>query len=295
MAAIVFSTLLLNWLRREPVAVRRVAPAAAVVPSPALANAVLRFAAADILRTVAEALNGPDASAVLQARLETYFSQPGALPNESVLTFKDAAAYQAFLARAAAAGLDVAGRVDGLLTARVRFAALDGLAGDLLANAGDYLSVAVNTVVVPPTAPAPEDRAGGSQVAVGNNLLRDLGITGDHSTWGQGITIAVLDSGVAPDATLGSRLRTLDLGLGAAPAEGDGHATAVASLAAGASPDAAGVAPGADILSIRVTGDDGTSDVFTLAQAIVAAADNGAQIINISMGAYSNSAYLSNA
>ncbi len=293
-AAIVFLALLLDWLRREPRAGLPVT-VSAPPPLPVVTGATIRLAAAEILRAVADALSGPDAPVVLQARLENFFSQPRALPNESVLTFRDNAAYQAFLARAAAAGLEVAGRVDGLLSARVRFTTLDGLAGDLLANAGDYLNVAINTVVVPPTAPAPEDRAGGPQVPVGNNLLSELGITGDRSTWGQGITIAVLDSGVAPDPTLGSRLRLLDLGLGTAPAEGDGHATAVASLAAGASPDAAGVAPGADILSIRVTGDGGTSDVFTLAQAIVAATDNGAQIINISMGAYSDAAYLSSA
>jgi hypothetical protein len=294
-AAVVFSALLLQWLRRDPPSASRAAPATGVAQPPALSAATLRLATSDILRAVADALSGPDAPAMLQARLDNFFSQPGALPNESVLTFKDAAAYQAFLARAAAAGLDVVGRVDGLLTARVRFAALDGLAGDLLANAGDYTDIAINTVVAAPTAPAPEDRPGGPQVAVGNNLLRELGITGDRSTWGQGVTIAVLDSGVVSDPTLGSRLRQLDLGFGTAPADGDGHGTAVASLAAGASPDAAGVAPGADILSIRVTGDSGTSDLFTLAQAIVAAVDGGAQIINISMGAYANSAFLSNA
>ena len=186
-AAIVFLALLLDWLRREPRAGLPVT-VSAPPPLPVVTGATIRLAAAEILRAVADALSGPDAPVVLQARLENFFSQPRALPNESVLTFRDNAAYQAFLARAAAAGLEVAGRVDGLLSARVRFTTLDGLAGDLLANAGDYLNVAINTVVVPPTAPAPEDRAGGPQVPVGNNLLSELGITGDRSTWGQGGT-----------------------------------------------------------------------------------------------------------
>jgi subtilisin family serine protease len=43
----------------------------------------------------------------------------------------------------------------------------------------------------------------------------------------------------------------------------DGHGTAVASLAAGMSPDAIGVAPDASNLSMRVTAPDGLSDGFT--------------------------------
>ena len=52
------------------------------------------------------------------------------------------------------------------------------------------------------------------------------------------------------------------------------------------SSDAPGVAPAAGILSIRVTDANAQSDVFTLSQAIVAAVDAGAQIINISLGGY---------
>jgi hypothetical protein len=295
MAAVVFSALLLWWMRREDAPRVRTPTAVTTAPPAGTDAAATLAAAAGILRAVQAALAQPDAPAALQTRLANFFNQPGALPNEGVLTFKDAAAYQAFLARAAA-GLDVAGRADGLLTVRVRFTSLDGLTGDLLANAADYTDVGVNTVVMAPAQPPPpEDRPGGPQVAVGNNLLGELGVTGDHSSWGKGITIAVLDSGVVADPTLGDRLRTLDLGLGTAPAAGDGHATAVASLAAGSAADAPGVAPAADVLSIRVTGDSGTSDLFTLAQAIMQATDAGAQIINISMGAYADSAYLSNA
>jgi hypothetical protein len=149
-----------------------------------------------------------------------------------------------------------------------------------------------------PDTPAAEDRPKVSQVPLGNNTLAFLGVTGDHSQWGRGVTVAVLDTGVASDPTLsGGRIQYLDVGLGITPGTGqeDGHGTAVAGLVAGASPDAPGVASAANILSIRVTGADGTSDSFTLAQGILAAVDAGARIINISMGSYSATTVLANA
>jgi hypothetical protein len=129
-------------------------------------------------------------------------------------------------------------------------------------------------------------------------MLSFLGAAGDRSQWGRGITIAVLDSGVVPDSTFGrGRLQYLDIGLGTAAGTGpeDGHGTAVAALAAGESPNASGVAPAADILSIRITDANTQSDIFTVARAILAAVDAGTQIINISLGGYDNSPVLSRA
>jgi subtilisin family serine protease len=120
-------------------------------------------------------------------------------------------------------------------------------------------------------------------------------VTSNNQTWGNGITIAVLDSGVAADPTFGiSRLKTIDIGLGTAPAVGSegGHGTAIAALAAGQSSDAQGIAPAANVLSIRVTGDDGKSDAFTVAQGIIAAVDAGAKIVNMSLGGYGTNAAL---
>ncbi|MEI6465721.1 MAG: S8 family serine peptidase, partial [Verrucomicrobiota bacterium] len=139
------------------------------------------------------------------------------------------------------------------------------------------------------------DRADGAQVPYGNRTRAFLGATGDRSSWGRGSTIAILDTGIGADPTFGSgRVRTWDIGLGSTPGNGahDGHGTAVAALAAGLAPDAAGVAPDANLLSIRVTDAGGTSDLFTLAQGIVAAVDAGANLINISLGGDATGAVL---
>lgn len=119
---------------------------------------------------------------------------------------------------------------------------------------------------------------------------------------GSGQVIAVIDTGVHPDARFGTRLR----GGGDYVAGGDGlddcdgHGTAVAGiLAAAPGPGSrarsgfVGIAPDAQLLSIRqsslrfdVPGPDGVprpaGDVATLADAIVLAVREGAGVINIS-------------
>ncbi len=215
--------------------------------------------------------------------------------NEVSLAFKDADALRRFLARAGAAGLTVVASSETLLSARVSYASLDALAGEITGNSGDYEEVGGNYIVSIPEVPV-EERGARRQSPVRNNLLGAVGAGGmDNSEWGRGVTIAVLDSGVMADATFQGRVRAFDIGLGLSADSGVGHGTAVASLAAGAAADAQGIAPGADILSIRVTDATGVSDMFTIAQAIVAAADNGAQIINVSLGGYGGSAVLARA
>jgi len=238
--------------------------------------------------------------ATVTDKLRQRIERADARPHEAVLTFKTAEAYQAFLARAARSGLRIAGRIDSLNTVRVGYDDLAALARELLENATDYNQVAANFLITHPnTPPQAQLRAARTQVPVGNNLRSFLGVSGDTKTWGQGVTIAILDSGVAADATFGfGRLSALDIGLGTTPpAKGaeNGHGTAVAALAAGESSDAQGVAPAAKLLSIRVTDNNGKSDSFALAQGILAATDAGAKIINLSLGGYGTNAVLDSA
>ncbi|MSU51677.1 MAG: peptidase S8 [Opitutus sp.] len=245
---------------------------------------------------VTRAADAPNAlvDASLEA-LQLAIDRGDARAREAVLTFKDDAALRRFLVRAQNAGLTIIAQEDRLRAVRVRFDAVSGLQNELRQNAADYAEVAANAFITLPTAPSKQDRAAVDQVPFGNDTLAFLGATGDRSAWGRGTTIAILDTGVALDATFGtSRIRTLDVGLGLAPGGGreDGHGTAVAALAAGSAKDAPGVAPGAEILSIRVTDATGTSDIFTISKAIVAAVDAGAKVINVSLGGYSTSGVL---
>lgn len=270
-------------------------------PAPAVSSIdASRVSAADVDRLMNARLSSKASAEALLAEITTRLKQqlerPEARASEAVLTFSSAAALQEFLARAARNGLHVVACIDGLNTVRVRYDSVGGLARELIENASGYSQVAPNFLIgAPATPPGVQERAAHVQVPVGNNLLPFLGITGDTSNWGRGVTIAVLDSGVGSDATFGTgRLSCIDIGLGTVPAasSGDGHGTAVAALAAGMAADARGIAPASNVLSIRVTGDDGTSDTFTVARGILAATDAGAKIINISLGGYGTNAAL---
>jgi hypothetical protein len=281
--------LLLLWLilrnseKYEPPAQESAATASTTAPDPAVTTVATQ-------RTLSVRPAFPS--------LQQVIDNARARSHEAVLTFSNTEAYQRFLARAQQLGLAVIGQLEGLLAVRVRYDSLAALDADMLAHPDGYADVSANFYVDVPTTPAKEDRTTASLIPLGNNLRAFLGVTSDPSQWGRGITIAILDSGVMADNTFGmGRVQTLDIGLGVAPGRGseDGHGTAVAALAAGAAPDAPGVAPAANLLSIRVTDANAQSDVFTLSQAILAAVDSGAQIINISLGGYNTNSLLDNA
>ena len=105
-------------------------------------------------------------------------------------------------------------------------------------------------------------------------------------TRGQGVTVAVVDSGVDFSPQLAGRVSAIDL-TGQGPRDCVGHGTAVASLIAATDARARGipfygVAPAARILSVKVnTGETGVSQL--LAQGIRDAAAAGAQVINVSV------------
>jgi type VII secretion-associated serine protease mycosin len=105
-------------------------------------------------------------------------------------------------------------------------------------------------------------------------------------TQGQGVTVAVVDSGVDFSPQLAGRVSAIDL-TGQGPRDCVGHGTAVASLISATDARARGipfygVAPAARILSVKVnTGETGFSRL--LAQGIRDAAAAGAQVINVSV------------
>lgn len=65
------------------------------------------------------------------------------------------------------------------------------------------------------------------------------------------------------------------------PVDDHGHGTHVAGLAAGT---LGGIAPKAKILPIKVLGADGSGDLATIAAGVLYAVENGADIVNLSLG-----------
>lgn len=103
---------------------------------------------------------------------------------------------------------------------------------------------------------------------------------------GTGMVVAVLDTGVDLNhsALAGRLLPGRDvvaddaLAMDEGPGFGWGHGTHVAGIIAR-------VAPGAQILPVRVLNHDGRGNIFTLAYAVEWAVLNGADVINLSLGA----------
>lgn len=117
----------------------------------------------------------------------------------------------------------------------------------------------------------------GTGTAVSARTALGLGAA-DHQ--GAGVTIAVVDTGVADVPELAGRVRHLDV-TGDGVGDGYGHGTFVAALAAGSTH---GVAPGASVLDVRVGHDDGTtslSEVLTGLQLV--SEDPSVRVVNLSL------------
>ena len=212
----------------------------------------------------------------------------GALAGQRVVVFKDKAALEAFLKRAGDT-VRLLGRLDALNALRVGFSNYADLAALMQGEEKESL-------IYPVDLPKPLPSDGTAQpgaVALGAGLLEWLGITTDNSAWGQGVKIAVLDTGVTTSTAFSSSISSLNLV--DLTATQNGHGTAVASMIIGRNALTPGVAPGAEIISIRIADDLGASDSFLLAKGIVAAVDRGAMLLNISMGSAGDSALVRNA
>jgi hypothetical protein len=211
------------------------------------------------------------------------------IPNERLVRFDSEDAYRRFLAGLDGRGLRLLGQIDALRAVRVGYDDLSDLE-DLLGDDDD--SFANYYVAIPQL---PDVSAQPGAVGFGTTLLSWLGITGDTTALGGGVRIAVLDTGVAAHETFSTKIREIDLVTREEPVPLNGHGTAVASLITGDSGASQGIAPGAEILSIRIGDENGDSNSFLLAQGIVQAVDEGVQLINISMGSYGDSAIVRDA
>lgn len=112
----------------------------------------------------------------------------------------------------------------------------------------------------------------------------------NYGTGSADVQVAVLDTGVDYDhpdlkdrVILGPDYIDRDND----PKDRHGHGTHVAGIIAASlnnNEGVAGVAPNVKILAIRVLGEDGSGSLFNIAKGIAYAANNGAKVINLSLG-----------
>ncbi|HHK60278.1 MAG TPA: hypothetical protein ENJ73_00945, partial [Desulfobacterales bacterium] len=225
--------------------------------------------------------------------------QPGenTIANEYLIRFQRLADLRAFLQQAPQHGLRVLDTSEALRI--VRFHAKDITQARAFLNSIAAVDLRQNVAVETPDAPSPLLLAAPfSYRPFGSRALAWLGLNGERRPQGEGATVAVLDTGVLPHPALDpQRIVQIDLLPPEKGADSNGplagHGTAVAALIAGnGEGGVTGVAPEAGILAIRVLDAYGQGDGFTVAKGVVAAVDNGAEIINLSLGSYGISSAL---
>lgn len=203
-------------------------------------------------------------------------------PDQIILRFPSDETYAAFIAAVHATTGDVRliGRLDRLRAIRLACGNIDDLDA-LLANQN------VTHYTTLPHLPDPP-----ATTIVQNGLLgfadqapRWLGAPMDRSHWGQGVRIAVIDSGLVEHPGLPKIAEFVDVTSEADhPVPPSSHGTSVASIIAGTNPQAPGIAPAATLISIRVMDSSLKADSFSVAAGLLAALDHRAQLVNLSLG-----------
>jgi serine protease AprX len=186
----------------------------------------------------------------------------------------------------------VTSATDGLASVTAAVTAAGGTVLDALPLIGGVAADLPQDAVLAPSYVVAQDRpmsVAQTATAPGAALstVRETIGAASPSDQGRGITVAVVDTGVADVPDLAGRVRHLDVS-GEGPGDGYGHGTFVAGLIAGDGTSSqgayAGVAPGADVLDVRVARADGTSSLSLVLRGLQAVAnDPTVDVVNLSL------------
>lgn len=136
--------------------------------------------------------------------------------------------------------------------------------------------------LVVPQAADPGINAQWAHAKLGTQAAWDRGVTG------KGVLVAIVDTGVQCDhPDLACKGLGRDFTGEGALGDPNGHGTHVAGIVAARRANGlggAGIAPDADILPVRVLDAEGSGYDSWIASGLVYAADNGAKVVNISLG-----------
>lgn len=190
-------------------------------------------------------------------------------------------------------GFEIIDYLESLRTIRVRVDDPVSFAR-FLADNGEEFEFEQNVLLKLPT--MPEQRILEAEEPFLGHSMNWLGAQNDRRESGHGIKVAILDTGIEinHESLYGlnySEVSLLDDGVDA----GVGHGTGIASIIAGQTDEFLGLAPSSEVLSIKVLNSDGVGDSFTIAKGIVLAVDQGADIINLSLGGFSSSSAMDQA
>lgn len=207
------------------------------------------------------------------------------IKGEHLVRFESEKAYRDALASLGDSGAKLLGKLDRFRTLRLSTYDLERLKNWIGEEGQQFSNYLVSLPLIPDT-----DKEFAAGASFGRGALEFLGITGDNSSWGEGVKIAVVDTAVQSHLSLDpDKVSTINLESAPAVSEVHGHGTAVASIISGSHDSLTGVAPSAEIISVPVADGSGNSNSFLLAEGIFAAVEYGVDIINVSMGSYGDS------
>lgn len=209
----------------------------------------------------------------------------GAMAGHRVWQAADAAALAALEAQARAAGLTVRSSIPalGMLHVSGDEATLSALEPE------DASTNFLYPMQLPPH-PDPADLSIAGLAAFNERALEFLGLSEVPANWGDGVVVAVLDTGIGQHPALAQA--QIEQGPGNGAIDANGHGTAMTGLLAGRDAYARGLAPSARFLNLPVLDAAGQGTTFEVARGIVEAVDRGAQVINLSAGSSYDSAVL---
>ena len=188
-----------------------------------------------------------------------------------VVRFPDNESLRTFTAAANAKGLRIEDDLARLRMIRVRLAS-GRQARDLFDLLPEDSVPEPNFPVFVPDLPETNNVRG--IAPFGGEAVDWLDAPEDRTNWGRDVVVAVLDTGVdfSHPALEGVKGTSIDLVEDEIDETSyDGHATAVASIIAGNAKVVGGLAPKAEILSVRVLNGEGVGDGYTVANGIVQA------------------------
>ncbi len=228
---------------------------------------------------VAEARSMPPIAEAPPPPVEWGVRFPADAVKDAVLVyFSDTEGYQAYFNALTQAGHSIQGNLEALRMLRLRPDLLRAV--DPAKYGGQ---VEFNYRVQRPAPPLERNpKLLAALSAYGASALEIAG--GGLEGKGAGILVAVVDSGIAEHAVFEAVKIDSDdwVGKDRTKLEAKAHGTGVASIISGS----LGIAPEAGLLDFRVLDGLGVGSSFAVAAAIVAAVDQGADIINLSLGLY---------